>query len=289
MQGSFQVPRQYTGSGPASLGSSTMEPQYLGQQFSGTQAQQPPSTVPNAIFAALSSVPSFGSAPAQGQQWDVSAEAKMSADRYFDGLDPQHRGYIEGDVAVPFMLESKLPESELAQIWCVLNTTSRNIFPYAFVPRDLADLHNDGRLTPDGFAVAMHIINSRLAGNEIPSTLPPSLIPPTMRQSQPPVSETANEPQLDLLLDDTPPGSAVRPQATGASAQGRPHAPNVAVSSHNTGQGTFPLLSQSSFQSISQSRQPSAFVPGLSTQRLRLVLSSQQFHFCSCQSRSSQR
>lgn len=52
----------------------------------------------------------------------------------------------------------------------------------AFDHRDLADMSNDGKLTRDGFAVALHLITGKLAGKEVPSTLPTSLIPPGMRK-----------------------------------------------------------------------------------------------------------
>jgi epidermal growth factor receptor substrate 15 len=48
---------------------------------------------------------------------DVSPAEKASSDRHFDTLDSQKRGYIEGDVAVPFMLDSTLPAEDLAEIW----------------------------------------------------------------------------------------------------------------------------------------------------------------------------
>jgi len=52
--------------------------------------------------------------------WDVSPSEKANSDRFFDELDTERRGYIEGDVAVPFMLKSNLPGDDLARIWCVL-------------------------------------------------------------------------------------------------------------------------------------------------------------------------
>jgi epidermal growth factor receptor substrate 15 len=55
----------------------------------------------------------FGAAP----QWDVTAADKASSDGFFDTLDTAKLGYIEGEVAVPFMLESKLPGDVLAQVW----------------------------------------------------------------------------------------------------------------------------------------------------------------------------
>jgi epidermal growth factor receptor substrate 15 len=69
-------------------------------------------------------------------------------------------------------------------------------------------MRNDGRLTKDTFAVAMHLINGVLEGKELPVALPPTLVPPSLRtqsafnppaQVQPAISET----QRDLLsLDD---------------------------------------------------------------------------------------
>ena len=53
----------------------------------------------------------------QPVDWDVTPSEKASADRFFDSLDTQNKGYIEGDVAVPFMLKSQLPGEVLAQVW----------------------------------------------------------------------------------------------------------------------------------------------------------------------------
>ncbi|TCD68237.1 hypothetical protein EIP91_011306 [Steccherinum ochraceum] len=104
--------------------------------------------------------PSAGpSAPPGLWTWVVTPAEKASSDQYFDMLDPWKHGYIEGEAAVPFMSKSKLPEAVLAKIW------------------DLADSDTDGRLSKDDFAIAMHLIKASLAGNEVPNTLPPSLIP----------------------------------------------------------------------------------------------------------------
>lgn len=39
-------------------------------------------------------------------------------------------------------------------------------------------MDHDGRLTKMEFAVAMHLIRTKLSGKDIPDTLPPSLVPP---------------------------------------------------------------------------------------------------------------
>lgn len=106
--------------------------------------------------------------------------------------------------------------------------------PLTIVPfyRDLADINNDGRLTRDGFAVAVYLIQKKLAGTDIPATLPPSLIPPSMRTSHvssfpPPPPHRPAEPAKDLLWDDTPPSSAapVQPPRSALLTHNAP--PNV--------------------------------------------------------------
>ncbi|KAI0646793.1 hypothetical protein C8Q79DRAFT_587739 [Trametes meyenii] len=211
------VQPQYTGQTLSSL-----QPQVTGQTFSSIQPQttgqlrSPPTAppLPSRTAAPASSSSTFPFLQQQSTgatpQWDVTSQEKANSDRIFDSLDTQKKGFIEGDVAVPFMLQSKLPEDVLAQVW------------------DLADLNNDGRLTRDGFAVAMHLIQGKLAGKEMPSSLPLSLVPPAMRgaasafaaPAQPAVPEAIK----DLLWDDSPPTSAtapthpqsvLQPQATG--------------------------------------------------------------------------
>ncbi|KAI9030801.1 hypothetical protein CLU79DRAFT_356889 [Phycomyces nitens] len=56
--------------------------------------------------------------------------------------------------AVHFFRHSKLPESDLAKIW------------------DLADTNSSGQLSKQEFGLAMHLINKRMAGGQIPTSLP---------------------------------------------------------------------------------------------------------------------
>ncbi|KAF9792085.1 hypothetical protein BJ322DRAFT_10672 [Thelephora terrestris] len=177
----------------------------------------------------------FGTPPAP--PWDITPAEKATSDRFFEGLDTTKKGYIEADAAVPFMMQSNLPEEVLAQIW------------------DLSDLNKEGRLTKDGFAVAFHLIQSKLAGKALPATLPSSLVPPSLRGNVPPASLPQQEIQ-DLLWDDSPPPSTtattqptrqpLQPQRTGTLNA-------TPLQSHTTGsyqppiqpQGTGPQLSHS--------------------------------------------
>ncbi|WWD22512.1 hypothetical protein CI109_107005 [Kwoniella shandongensis] len=201
---------QYTGG----IGSGILQPQGTGPSGIRAPATPPRSNTANqtftsppttATFSTLPSTSSFGGPTRQGsnfigqqqqqqQPWDVTPQAKATSDGFFAQLDTQGRGVIEGDVAVPFMIQSQLDENVLANIW------------------DLADIRKEGKLTRDEFAVAMHLINLKLAGQDIPTTLPNSLVPPSLREeygqgaqevlNQGPSSATRD--LFDLFADDEP-------------------------------------------------------------------------------------
>lgn len=61
------------------------------------------------------------------------------------------------------MVKSKLPNSVLGKIW------------------KLSDIDQDGLLDADEFALAMHLINVKIEGHDIPSELPDHLVPPSKR------------------------------------------------------------------------------------------------------------
>ncbi|CAE6413784.1 unnamed protein product [Rhizoctonia solani] len=171
---------QYTGTQPR------IAPQYTGQSQLGRPPPPPPPIRPQ-VTGQPFAIPS--ASPFAQPTWDVTAEEKAKSDSFFAGLDPQGRGYIEGDVAVTFMVQSKLPETILAQVW------------------DLSDINNDGRLTRDEFAVAMHLINGKLAGRELPTELAPSLIPPSFRgaaAAPAPAAPAQSETLRDLWSLDEP-------------------------------------------------------------------------------------
>lgn len=88
----------------------------------------------------------------------------------FESLKPTN-GKISGATAKVELLKSKLPNSVLGKIW------------------KLADVDKDGFLDKDEFALAMHLINVKLAGNEIPFQLPDHLIPPKKRTDYVPVEK----------------------------------------------------------------------------------------------------
>ncbi|KAL6309151.1 hypothetical protein BKA93DRAFT_761241 [Sparassis latifolia] len=134
--------------------------------FSPTSAafRTPPASPSLSYAAPSTSRPSSASGqraeqPAgSAQHRGIGARERARSDRFFDTLDPWRRGWIDGDVAVPFFAKSKLPDSVMGDIW------------------DMADMDHNGRLDRDEFAMAMHLIRGRLKGRDTPDSLPP--LPP---------------------------------------------------------------------------------------------------------------
>lgn len=152
--------------------------------------------------------------------WAISPADKARFDSVYVTLDTSNRGFITGEEAVPFFSNSKLSEEVLAQIW------------------DLADINSQGQLTKDEFAVAMYLIRQQRGKKDgrdtLPNTLPPELIPPSMRnQIRPPQQPTAPAFEtpaapipksaaddlfgLDAMASPPPPAPAQQPLSTGGS------------------------------------------------------------------------
>ena len=108
---------------PTALGGFTgrplsgIQPQYTGQAPLQPQTTGHRPTPP--LPARTASIPPFpvSPPPVPQVQWDITPAEKASSDQFFETLDTQKKGFIEGDVAVPFMVQSKLSDDILAQIW----------------------------------------------------------------------------------------------------------------------------------------------------------------------------
>lgn len=115
LSGGFTSPvrANYTGQGPRTQ---PLSAQNTGQAL---HSQQPTGVTSRHSVApsVLSNFSVTSTAPSTTGAWDISAQEKATADGFFATLDTQKRGYVEGDVAVPFMVNSGLPEAVLAQIW----------------------------------------------------------------------------------------------------------------------------------------------------------------------------
>ncbi|XP_037541744.1 intersectin-2a [Nematolebias whitei] len=85
--------------------------------------------------------------------WAITPEERGKHDKQFDNLSPV-LGYVSGEQARKFFLQSGLPPSVLAEIW------------------NLADMDYDGKMDRLEFSIAMKLIKLRLQGQNLPSALP---------------------------------------------------------------------------------------------------------------------
>ncbi|XP_071994807.1 intersectin-1 isoform X4 [Engystomops pustulosus] len=111
----------------------------------------------------------FAAAPFGGNLdiWAITLEERAKHDQQFHGLQPT-AGYITGDQARNFFLQSGLHPPILAQIWA------------------LADMNNDGRMDQLEFSIAMKLIKLKLQGYPLPSALPTAMLKPPVTMPAPP-------------------------------------------------------------------------------------------------------
>ncbi|CAI6365701.1 unnamed protein product [Macrosiphum euphorbiae] len=98
----------------------------------------------------------------KGETGWVVAKERQKYDAVFNTLEKSD-GKLSGAVAKAEMVKSKLPNSVLGKIW------------------KLSDIDHDGFLDMDEFALAMHLIQVKLGGHDLPIEIPDHLIPPSKR------------------------------------------------------------------------------------------------------------
>uniref|UniRef100_A0A668AES2 Intersectin 2a n=1 Tax=Myripristis murdjan TaxID=586833 RepID=A0A668AES2_9TELE len=91
--------------------------------------------------------------PGGASVWAITPEERGKHDKQFDSLTPI-LGYVSGEQARKFFLQSGLPAPVLAEIW------------------NLADLDSDGKMDRLEFSIAMKLIKLKLQGRGLPPSLP---------------------------------------------------------------------------------------------------------------------
>ncbi|XP_045541218.1 intersectin-1 [Papilio machaon] len=97
-------------------------------------------------------------------EWGIPQPQKLKYTQLFNVTDRAKTGWVSGAQARALMLQSRLPQPALAQIWA------------------LADLDADGKLGCEEFVLAMYLCERATHGDPVPAKLPPELIPPTFRR-----------------------------------------------------------------------------------------------------------
>uniref|UniRef100_A0A8C9U095 Intersectin-1 n=1 Tax=Scleropages formosus TaxID=113540 RepID=A0A8C9U095_SCLFO len=111
-----------------------------------------------------SPLPSASTAPPA--DWAVPQSSRLKYRQLFNSHDKMMSGYLTGPQARTILMQSSLPQAQLATIW------------------NLSDIDQDGKLTAEEFILAMHLIDMAMSGLPLPPSLPPDFIPPTFRRGR---------------------------------------------------------------------------------------------------------
>uniref|UniRef100_A0A8C2X5E5 Intersectin-1 n=1 Tax=Cyclopterus lumpus TaxID=8103 RepID=A0A8C2X5E5_CYCLU len=96
--------------------------------------------------------------------WAVPQSSRLKYRQLFNSHDKMMSGHLTGPQARTILMQSSLPQGQLATIW------------------SLSDIDQDGKLTAEEFILAMHLIDMAMSGLPLPPVLPPDYLPPTFRR-----------------------------------------------------------------------------------------------------------
>uniref|UniRef100_A0A452VD81 Intersectin 2 n=1 Tax=Ursus maritimus TaxID=29073 RepID=A0A452VD81_URSMA len=128
-----------------------------------------------------------GNSPKTGtSEWAVPQPSRLKYRQKFNSLDKSMSGYLSGFQARNALLQSNLSQTQLATIWT------------------LADIDGDGQLKAEEFILAMHLTDMAKAGQPLPLTLPPELVPPSFRGGKQIDSVNGTLPSYQKIQEEEP-------------------------------------------------------------------------------------
>uniref|UniRef100_A0A3P8WQR6 Intersectin-1 n=1 Tax=Cynoglossus semilaevis TaxID=244447 RepID=A0A3P8WQR6_CYNSE len=141
-------------------------PTAMMQPMSGFPHPVPSVTKPtfNRSSSKLQKVSSFDAASQPPSDWIVPQSSRLKYRQLFNSHDKMMSGHLTGPQARTILMQSSLPQTQLATIW------------------SLSDIDQDGKLTAEEFILAMHLIDMAMSGLPLPPVLPPDYLPPTFRR-----------------------------------------------------------------------------------------------------------
>jgi hypothetical protein len=98
-------------------------------------------------------------------EWSVPQSSKLKYTQMFNAVDKTRSGFLTGTQARGVLLQTNVPQANLAKIWA------------------LSDRDADGRLGCEEFVLALYLCEMFSTGKQIPTELPPDLIPPSFRKA----------------------------------------------------------------------------------------------------------
>ncbi|XP_035883615.1 intersectin-2 isoform X2 [Phyllostomus discolor] len=156
--------------------------------FGGASIQKAQSLIDLGSSSSTSSTASLsGNSPKTGTaEWAVPQPSRLKYRQKFNSLDKSMSGYLSGFQARNALLQSNLSQTQLATIWT------------------LADIDGDGQLKAEEFILAMHLTDMAKAGQPLPLTLPPELVPPSFRGGKQIDSINGTLPSYQKIQEEEP-------------------------------------------------------------------------------------
>ncbi|KAM6221818.1 intersectin-2 [Rhynchocyon petersi] len=156
--------------------------------FGGASIQKAQSLIDLGSSSSTSSTASLsGNSPKTGtSEWAVPQPSRLKYRQKFNSLDKSMSGYLSGFQARNALLQSNLSQTQLATIWT------------------LADIDGDGQLKAEEFILAMHLTDMAKAGQPLPLTLPPELVPPSFRGGKQVDSINGTLPSFQKVQEEEP-------------------------------------------------------------------------------------
>ncbi|KAL0580926.1 hypothetical protein V5O48_001120 [Marasmius crinis-equi] len=118
-------------------------------------------------------------------RWDLNSSFSDVCRQKFGEINVHGEQEVHGEMIVPFLLRSGLSEQILSNIW------------------DIADPQQTGRLSQEGFTVALFLVYRALFGLEVPQVIPAIFLSVLEEQSHIHVSSDEDEPAPPVPAKDT--------------------------------------------------------------------------------------
>ncbi|KAK2724573.1 epidermal growth factor receptor substrate 15-like 1 isoform X2 [Artemia franciscana] len=119
--------------------------------------------------------------------WVVQPAEKAKAEALFIQADLDADGFVSGFEIKDVFLQSGLSQQVLAHLW------------------HLCDLKQTGKLNLEQFALALWLVNQKKQGFDLPSTLTPEMVPPSMRANEilaRPTTTPYSNPEIEKLTKE---------------------------------------------------------------------------------------
>jgi len=161
-------------------------PETLPEELSPEKVPKSLSAMPNLNGAQRPEISKPAGPEIEAIPWVVNRGDRLRFNALFKQTDCDRDGFVSGIEIKNVFLQTGLPQNILAHIW------------------NLCDIHQEGKLNPEQFMLAMWLISRKQAGKDPPAALTPDMVPPTMRPKGQDADKSSvyNNPELEMMAKE---------------------------------------------------------------------------------------